>query len=182
FVEKDFGDFICSAQTNVAVIRGSNVIPEIADVRIIDWSEDQNTIEVILSQNGFYEYSIDGVNYQDSPIFSDLPIDDYYVYVRDARCLQEIRSDKLFLLYYKKFFTPNNDGVNDYWQIINAYTEENINITIYDRYGKLLHNMSYTDRGWDGTHNGMNMPTNDYWFRVIRESGKVHYGHFTLKR
>ncbi|MEM9680122.1 MAG: T9SS type B sorting domain-containing protein, partial [Bacteroidota bacterium] len=181
-VEKDFGDFICSTQTNVTVIAGSDALPEIEEIRVIDWSQNHNTIEVILSQNGSYEFSVDGINYQESPIISGLPIDDYYVYVRDARCFQEIKSDKLFLLYYKKFFTPNNDGVNDYWQIINAYTEENIDITIYDRYGKLLYNMNYTDRGWDGTHNGMDMPTNDYWFRVVRESGKVHHGHFTLKR
>ncbi|MEM9680793.1 MAG: T9SS type B sorting domain-containing protein, partial [Bacteroidota bacterium] len=141
YVEKDFGDFICSAQIDISVIRGSNANPEIVDIRIIDWSQNHNSIEVILSENGFYEYSIDGVNYQDSPIISNLPIDDYYVYVRNARCFQEVRSDKLFLLYYKKFFTPNNDGVNDYWQIINAYTEENIDITIFDRYGKLLYNM-----------------------------------------
>ena len=55
-------------------------------------------------------------------------------------------------------------------------------IQIFDRFGKLLETMKYYDRGWDGTSNGVDMPTSDYWFKVVRQNGDVHYGHFTLKR
>ena len=181
FVEKDFGTFTCSTQTTVTVLTGDEA-PIIEEIKVLDWSRNHNSIEVILSENGFYEYSVDGINYQDSPIFTNLPLDDYYVYVRDSRCLRETVSDKLFLLYYDRFFTPNDDGVNDYWRVINAYVEENIDIYVYDRYGKLLSHLKHYDIGWDGTFNGMDMPTSDYWFRVVRENGDVYYGHFTLKR
>ncbi len=180
-VQKDFGDFVCEAQTTIVVLDGDE-LPQIEEINVIDWSQNHNSIEIIVDRIGLYEYSVDGINYQESPIFNNLLIDDYYVYVRDIRCQKEIRSDKLYLLFHDKFFTPNGDGNNDYWRVINNFREEDIEIQIFDRYGKLLETMSYFDRGWDGTSNGIEMPTADYWFRVVRQSGKVHYGHFTLKR
>lgn len=180
-VEQDFGAFTCQAQTTVSVLTGDE-LPIIEEIKVLDWSQNHNSIEIILDRNGIYEFSVDGINYQESPIFLNLPIDDYKVYVRDARCLQELVSDELFLLYFNRFFTPNGDGVNDYWQVINSTKEENIKITIFDRYGKRLASLRYFDLGWDGTFNGMDMPSSDYWFQVEREDGRTHYGHFTLKR
>jgi gliding motility-associated-like protein len=39
-------------------------------------------------------------------------------------------------------------------------------ISIFDRYGKLLKQISSTGAGWDGTYNGYLMPSDDYWFTV----------------
>jgi large repetitive protein len=83
------------------------------------------------------------------------------------------------------FFTPNNDGYHDTWNIIGIADNPTAKIYIFDRYGKLLKQLSPTGRGWDGTYNGRPMPSNDYWFRVeYREDGieKEFRGHFTLKR
>ena len=180
-VEKDFGDFICNITTRVDV-RTGDPPPVISDIEVLDWSFRHNTIRVALDRDGDYEYSVDGINYQSSPVFENLPIADYKVYVREENCLNGVESDTLFLLYYDRFFTPNGDGVNDYWRVINSIQEENIEIYIYDRYGKMLASLDYDDRGWDGRINGKLLPTSDYWFRVIRENGQVHNGHFTLKR
>ncbi|NBC57330.1 MAG: T9SS type B sorting domain-containing protein [Bacteroidetes bacterium] len=89
---------------------------------------------------------------------------------------------RVFLLDYPQFFTPNGDGFNDKWQIINSRQEIFTKIYIFDRYGKLIADINPTGSGWDGTMNGKPMPSNDYWFRVEREDGRVHTGHFTLKR
>ncbi|MFK7831824.1 MAG: T9SS type B sorting domain-containing protein [Winogradskyella sp.] len=58
---------------------------------------------------------------------------------------------------------------------------------MFDRYGKLLKQLSPTGTGWDGTFNGSMMPTSDYWFTVeYTEPGttepKEFRAHFTLKR
>ncbi len=181
-VVKDFGDFTCEARTTISVGNGDE-LPIIEDIKVIDWSRNHNSIEVVIDRIGNYEYSVDGVNFQESNVFLNLPFkEDYRVYVRDINCQQTIESDKLFLLYHDRFFTPNGDGVNDYWRVINNFREENIQIQIFNRYGRLLETMSYYDRGWDGTSDGVEMPTSDYWFRVVRQNGKIHYGHFTLKR
>ncbi|MFP4845438.1 T9SS type B sorting domain-containing protein [Winogradskyella sp. PE311] len=179
-VIKDFETFTCEAQTTIFVSTG--VPPIVEDIKVIDWSLNHNSIEVILSNQGDFEFSVDGVNYQSSAQLLNLPIDDYQVYVREANCLQEFVSDTLFLLYYDRFFTPNEDGVNDYWQIINSLQEEDLEVYILNRYGRIMAKLDYDDRGWDGTYKGVKLPSNDYWFRAVRNNGDVHYGHFTLKR
>lgn len=179
-VTKDFGNFTCQAQTTVFVKTG--VLPIIEDIKVTDWSLNHNSIEVILSNQGEFEFSVDGINYQSSPQLLNLPINDYKVYVREANCLFEFVSDTLFLLYYDRFFTPNEDGVNDYWQIINSLQEEDLEVYILNRYGRIMARLDYDDRGWDGTYKGVQLPSNDYWFRAVRNNGDVHYGHFTLKR
>ncbi len=180
FVVKDFGNFTCEAQTVIEV-----TIPDppiIKEIIVNDWTRDLNSIEIITEGDGNYEYSLDQVIYQNSSTFNDLPLGDYTVYVRDVDCLQEVTSDPLFLLYYNNFFTPNGDGFNDFWQIFNSKREQDIKIYIYDRYGRLLKQLAHDDVGWDGTLNGIPVPSSDYWFKVIRSNGEVHNGHFTLKR
>nr|WP_255575910.1 T9SS type B sorting domain-containing protein [Aestuariivivens sp. NBU2969] len=83
-----------------------------------------------------------------------------------------------------KFFTPNNDGFNDYWKIIgvNAFFQPNSRILVFDRYGKPLKQISTLEEGWDGTYNGNMMSSDDYWFKVLLEDGREFMGHFALKR
>jgi gliding motility-associated-like protein len=44
-------------------------------------------------------------------------------------------------------------------------------ITIFNRYGKLLKEISPTSLGWNGTFNGHPLPA-DYWFNLTFEDGK----------
>ncbi len=89
------------------------------------------------------------------------------------------------LIGYPLFFTPNDDGINDHWNIIGIEQMPSAQIYIFDRHGKLLKQLSPTSVGWDGTFNGNPLPSSDYWFRVeyVEENQvKVFTGHFTLKR
>ena len=38
------------------------------------------------------------------------------------------------------------------------------------------------EQGWDGTYNGEDMPSNDYWYRIEMIDGEIVPWHFTLKR
>ena len=68
---------------------------------------------------------------------------------------------------YPKYFTPNQDGINDYWNIVGfQQNNRNAEILIFDRFGKLLKSITPNSRGWDGTYHGKSMPSNDYWFLV----------------
>ena len=80
-----------------------------------------------------------------------------------------------------KFFTPNNDGVNDFWVTPNPINRISY-VMIYDRYGKLLKQIKNIDRGWDGTFKGQSMPASDYWYRIVYNDGKSFSGHFSLVR
>src|SRR5690606_13783681 len=116
-----------------------------------------------ISGNGDYEYSIDGVYYQNSSHLTNLNAGEYVVYVRDKNGCG-ITVQEAYLMYYPKFFTPNKDGYNDNWQLYGSKNEPKNIIYIYDRFGKLLKQLNPTDRGWDGTFNGSKLPTSDYWF------------------
>lgn len=83
--------------------------------------------------------------------------------------------------YIPKFFTPNNDGSHDYWEVLD-FSNAIKNITIYDRYGKLLKALSANSGGWNGTYRGQLMESNDYWYLINLNSGELIKGHFTLKR
>jgi gliding motility-associated-like protein len=88
----------------------------------------------------------------------------------------------VYLLMYPKYFTPNADGYNDYWEIQFYQNELHLVVKIFDRFGKFIKQLTATDPIWDGTYKGNNLPATDYWFTVIRENGTEYKGHFSLKR
>jgi gliding motility-associated-like protein len=55
-------------------------------------------------------------------------------------------------------------------------------VFIYDRYGKLITQISPLQGGWNGKYNGYNMPASDYWFHATLQDGRVFKGHFSLVR
>jgi gliding motility-associated-like protein len=59
---------------------------------------------------------------------------------------------------------------------------QNGTIEIFDRYGKLIHQINTQNQVWDGTFNGINLPSSDYWFQMKLTNGKIIKGHFSLKR
>lgn len=146
-----------------------------------DWTNNQNSIVIKVTDNSKYEYSLDGFNYQQENFFNNLVSGTYSVYVKKLEdCSIFIK--EVYLLFYPYYFTPNNDGINDFWKIQFSETEPNIKVYIYDRYGKFLKSLASNDKGWDGTYQNNQLPSSDYWFLVIRESGLEYRGHFTLKR
>lgn len=100
----------------------------------------------------------------------------------DFNCFETITS----CLKVKNFFTPNNDTINDVWMVEIDSNSCDFILYIFDRYGKLLKTLTPKSRFWDGTFNGYNMPTNDYWYSVefIDKNGEKQQlkSHFTLKR
>ena len=158
-----------------------STIATIINIETTDWTQNDNTISIQVEGSGDYEYSIDGVNYHDSNIFNNLLIDDYLVYVRDKNGCGII-TEEVYLLYYPNFFTPNGDGYNETWQLLNSSKEPFNRVYIFDRFGKILKELKPNDIGWDGTYNGNPMPSTDYWFIVERQNGKTYKGNFSLKR
>ncbi len=113
--------------------------------------------------NGFIEYR----PFQSSPVFSDVPPGDYFIMARYRDCpASEVRTMVISILGYPKYFTPNGDGFHDSWSLINIQDQPTALIYIFDRHGKLLKQLIPGGEGWDGTYNGVNMPSSEYWFRV----------------
>ena len=173
-----------TATTVVTVSSPPTVFASIISYAFIE----DNVIQVTATGTGEqeYEYSLDNGLWQESDTFYDVSAGDHIVMARDINGCG-IGSASIIVMDYLLFFTPNNDGYNDNWNIQGIDNQVNAKIFIYDRYGKLLKQLSPTSVGWDGTFNGQPLPTSDYWFTVEfiepkDGSLKQFNGHFTLKR
>ena len=171
----------CSATASIEVILSSAAT--IKQLSTTDFTTDENVITVILDGNGIgaYSYSLDNIHFQDSNTFYGLPAGGYTVYVNDNNGCKTTDAE-VFLLTYPKFFTPNDDGYNDFWQIKFSDTEPSMKVYVFDRYGKLITGFDGSSAGWDGKYNEHDLPSTDYWFLVVRPNGKEYRGHFTMKR
>lgn len=133
---------------------------------------------------GTYEYSLNGIDWQSSPLFSDLENGTYVIYAKDIQNCGLLLSNEIQTLTYPNFFTPNDDGFNDTWNIKLPISYNGL-VSIFDRYGKLLKQISSQAQGWNGTFNGEKLPSGDYWFKVDyteKNQDKTFKAHFSLKR
>lgn len=177
-VSKISNGISCENSFSFSLVR--SILPKISEVKIQDNSDD-NFIEIKTSGDGDFEYAIDGFNFQDSNTFHNLLGGVYLVQVRDKKgCGFDKR--EIILVDYPKFFTPNDDGYNDYWHMLGIEKFPNSITTIFDRYGKSIKKLKYNDIGWDGTFNGNKLFASDYWFAVELGNGRNFNGHFSLKR
>ena len=150
--------------------------PKIEEVNSNDYDIEIN----LANEVGNFEYSIDGINYQDSGLFLNIEGGLYTIYVREkSGC--GIATLPYIHFVIPKFFTPNGDGTNDRFDIGGLEFYTNFEVNIFDRYGKLLKNFSNSTVEWDGTFNNKNLPADDYWY-VIQVDGTTYKGHFALKR
>ena len=137
---------------------------------------------------GNYWFALESIDssitypYQDEPVFSYVKAGFYTLYIEDKDGCGTA-SLPISVIGYPKFFTPNNDGYNDFWQIqgISAFVQPDSDIYIFDRYGKLLKRLNPASPRWDGTFNSRLMSSDDYWFKVLLQDGRIFTGHFSLK-
>jgi len=155
---------------------------------IVNDLQSINQVIIEVSNPTEYRYMIHFENgtetpFQSSTFFENIPGGFHELIVENNNgCGQ--KSKNFAVLDAPKFFTPNGDGHNDYWNLkgINSIFYKNATIYIFDRYGKLLRQLSPSSQGWDGIYNRASMPSDDYWFAIKLEDGREAKGHFSLKR
>ncbi|WP_075343637.1 T9SS type B sorting domain-containing protein [Tenacibaculum agarivorans] len=199
------GEYIVTATNTITnckrsktVIVNESIIATItpSDITIIDDS-DNNTININNTNNnlgiGDYEFALQDENaqiiidFQDAPIFENLEGGIYTILVRDKNNCGTAKLD-VSVLEFPKYFTPNNDGVNDTWTIkgVSSVFYPNSTITIFDRFGKIMTSLGIDDQGWNGLFNGKLSSPTDYWFNIElidRNGNKINRrGHFSLLR
>ena len=79
-------------------------------------------------------------------------------------------------------FTPNGDGMSDFFRIVNIENFPNNELNVYNRWGNLV----YTDRSykntWDGTYNGGDLPDGTYFYKLVIEGQKDIAGYVQIAR
>jgi gliding motility-associated-like protein len=166
----------CNLTKNFTVIE--NTAPEITFIKV-----DGLTAGISITGTGIYEYSLDNIHFQSSPIFNFIVGGVYTCYVKEIGTNCGYDYEDFVVIDYPKFFTPNADGFNDYWKINGMYLFPDARIAIFDRYGQLITVLTTKNPHWDGRLNGESVSSSDYWFvaNLGNNTSEVK-GHFSLKR
>ena len=146
---------------------------------------DNATITVdVTGGNATFLYSLDNGPTQSSNVFTDVSPGSHVITVTDANGCTNL-TKLVSIIGYPTYFTPNGDGYHETWNIIGL--GDTAKVYIFDRYGKLIKQISPTGEGWDGTYNGEPLMSTDYWFTVDYsepQTGerRAFRSHFSLKR
>ncbi|MBC7400599.1 MAG: gliding motility-associated C-terminal domain-containing protein, partial [Mucilaginibacter sp.] len=69
-------------------------------------------------------------------------------------------------------FTPNNDGINDTWNIKYLDTYPTAVVEVFNRYGAKVFSSNNYAIPWDGKFNGAVLPFGVYYYVIDTKSGR----------
>jgi gliding motility-associated-like protein len=175
----------CISNIESATITATNPATSFTIIQSEYFSEDATIFINVTGGNGTLLYQLDQGVLQESNVFTGVTGGPHEITVVDTQGCTYLTQDVL-VIDYPKYFTPNGDGHNDTWNII-GMDQSNAKLYIFDRYGKLIKQLSPTQssNGWDGTLNQEQLPSTDYWFTLdYTENGvaKQFKAHFSLNR
>jgi gliding motility-associated-like protein len=186
------GNNACISEERTVSVTASELAQiSINNITVTDNSDNNSiTINNLASLGlGEYEFALNDENgpYQDDPFFDDLAPGIHTLFIRDKNGCGTAQIE-ISILGFPKFFTPNNDGFNDTFQIKGLSSQfQNVStIYIFDRFGKVVAEIDPNKEGWNGVFNGELLPATDYWysFTVVDQNGisRTIKGHFSLIR
>ncbi|MGZ2370747.1 T9SS type B sorting domain-containing protein [Ancylomarina sp. YFZ004] len=91
------------------------------------------------------------------------------------------------LIEIPKAFTPNQDGYNDYWDILRIEYIQRLTIVIYDRLGASVYQFTgtgneYKGNPWTGKTNNSDLPIGSYYYAIEADDSKPLTGSVTIAR
>ncbi|MCL6265130.1 T9SS type B sorting domain-containing protein [Flagellimonas myxillae] len=147
-----------------------------------------NTVNVEDLVEGDYEYRLDDGPYQSNNVFNEVSPGAHTITARDIYGCAEV-VENFVVVGFLPIFSPNGDVLNETWQIEGLSVLDSPVVTIFDRYGKLIWEMTEFSPGWDGSFQGKPLPSTDYWFKLSyldsvgnRIYAKHLQSHFSLRR
>lgn len=91
-------------------------------------------------------------------------------------------------MVFANFFSPNGDGHNDTYIILNVENHDNNSLKVFNRWGEVVYQASPYRNDWDGTSNtgntfkGKRLPDGVYFFEFYDGHGTIATGKLTMKR
>lgn len=86
-------------------------------------------------------------------------------------------------LYFYNTFTPNNDGINDFFYIGNIHKYPQCRLEVFTRTGQLVYAKTGYDNSWDGTNYGDKLPEATYYLVLdLGNGGPRYYKSVTIIR
>lgn len=132
-----------------------------------------------------YVYSINDIDYQAIPRFTNVPMGEGIVYVKNQDgCLVKTIPFVIFEMY--NVITPNNDGMNDTWVIDGIEHYPGTQIKIYDRLGVQKYDYTIPENlnkfEWNATAHGTPVSSGEFWYFIKINDGRIISGSLTIKR
>ena len=117
----------------------------------------------------------------------------YYVNIRDTMgCITSdtivITTDPKNCITIYKVFSPNFDGINDYWEIKNIHLYPEALIEVYDRIGNIVYRRRNYENSEQIAFNGFSsdgkeLPSGTYYYVLnLENENEVLKGTLTIKR
>ncbi|MBK8143101.1 MAG: gliding motility-associated C-terminal domain-containing protein [Chitinophagaceae bacterium] len=112
-----------------------------------------------------------------SPIASPLAEIDYMLIVTsNVGCGTATDVMKVYIyndVFVPTGFTPNNDGLNDTWNIPALAAFPNFELLVYNRNGEVVFQNSKTNKPWDGRYKGLPQPSGVYIYVIdLKDSSR----------
>jgi gliding motility-associated-like protein len=137
------------------------------DLPVITLIEINGTTVIIHVSGGNppYLYSLDGITYQTSNTFTNVPFGENTVYVFSADNCSPPASQTFYIIRNLNVITPNGDGYNDYLDYSDLMFKEDVKFKIFDRQGVLVFSGDKSNNYvWDGKVKGKPVATSSYWY------------------
>lgn len=162
---------VVTVQGDTAVYEGTSATLTAGGAGTYVWSNGLTTATVQLVPPASGYYSVTGTDANQCTATDSLHI--------------EVLRDPTAEILIPTAFSPNGDGVNDVFDIVNRNRFVITAFRIYNRWGELVHNN--TTAGWNGIYKGMEQPMSTYVFYVeAYNTGKTKQfrlsGNVTLVR
>lgn len=165
----------CSFRTSTQIV--SPVIPKIATINITNASAI-----IIMESNNAYEYSLDGIHWQNNNLFSNLSNGVHSVYVRIKGKICSITQGSFTIFDIPHVITPNGDHVNDTWKIEGIEVYKGSTVQVFNRHGEIvLQTVIASSFEWNGKLAGRPLPTDNYFYVIKLSDGRVLTGNLLIK-
>jgi gliding motility-associated-like protein len=79
-------------------------------------------------------------------------------------------------------FTPNNDGLNDYWYIPDLIQLGVAHVKVYNRYGVLVYESKSYNNDWAGTWHNLALPSASYYYIIYSSTKGIIKGVVNILR
>jgi gliding motility-associated-like protein len=106
------------------------------------WSTGTNAPFIKIGSTGIYNVLVTNI--------CGSKADDIYVEVEECK------------IGFPNAFTPNGDGLNDVFKMVNGFNITNYKLLVYDRYGRTVFETNNPTFGWNGMLRGVALPIGTY--------------------
>ena len=164
---------------------------ELVDDLVFNWSDTSGVLTVKgIATPAIYQEALRGIKYINlnrlAPHGNGRQIE---ILLQDADSysipyLRQIEFKNTFVdLGIPTGFTPNEDRVNDTWQIENLSRYEDYRVAVYSRSGEMVFESNSFLKEWDGSHDGKLVPVGAYYYVInINKFEKVFKGTVSVLR